>query len=54
MGETISGKFKYSINEKKNISLEKFIFSLGIRHIGLENAKLISKNLKSSNNFLAL
>ena len=34
---------KYSINEKKNISLEKFIYALGIRHIGLENAKLISK-----------
>jgi len=35
---------KYSINQKKNISLERFIFSLGIRHIGLENAKLLSKH----------
>ena len=34
----------YSINQKKNISLERFIFSLGIRHIGLENAKLLSKH----------
>ena len=34
---------KYSINEKKKISLERFIYSLGIRHIGLENAKLLSK-----------
>ena len=34
---------KYSINQKKTISLEKFIYALGIRHIGLENAKLISK-----------
>tara|TARA_B100001564_G_C20663421_1_gene682611 strand:- start:748 stop:2778 length:2031 start_codon:yes stop_codon:yes gene_type:complete len=34
---------KYSINNKKTISLEKFIYALGIRHIGLENAKLISK-----------
>jgi DNA ligase (NAD+) len=34
---------KYSINDKKNISLERFIYSLGIRHIGLENAKLLSK-----------
>ncbi len=34
---------KYSINQKKNISLERFIYSLGIRHIGLENAKLLSK-----------
>ena len=34
---------KYSINDKKNISLERFIYALGIRHIGLENAKLLSK-----------
>ena len=27
---------------------------MGIRHIGLENAKIISKNLKSLKNFLAL
>ncbi len=38
---------KYSINQKKNISLERFIFSLGIRHIGLENAKLLSKHFVS-------
>ena len=38
---------KYSINEKKKISLEKFIYSLGIRHIGLENAKLLSKHFGS-------
>ncbi len=34
---------KYSINNKKKISLERFIYALGIRHIGLENAKLLSK-----------
>ena len=33
----------YSINQKKTISLEKFIYALGIRHIGLENAKLLAK-----------
>ncbi len=38
---------KYSINQKKNISLERFIFALGIRHIGLENAKLLSKHYMS-------
>ena len=42
---------KYSINQKKTISLEKFIFSLGIRHIGLENAKLLSKYFVSFSNF---
>mgnify|MGYP001277426110 CR=1 FL=1 len=45
---------KYSINERKNISLERYIYSLGIRHIGLENAKLISKYVKSSTNFLKI
>ncbi len=42
---------KYSINEKKNISLERLIYSLGIRHIGLENAKLLSKYFVSFTNF---
>jgi DNA ligase (NAD+) len=45
---------KFSIDQKKQISLEKFIYSLGIRHIGQENAKLIAKHLKSSLNFLKL
>ena len=42
---------KYSINQKKTISLERLIYSLGIRHIGLENAKLLSKNFISFSNF---
>ena len=51
---------KYSINQRKNISLERFIYSLGIRHIGLENAKLLSryfvsflkfKNLSKTKNY---
>ena len=42
---------KYSINQKKNVSLERFIFALGIRHIGLENAKLLSKHFVSFVNF---
>ena len=43
---------KYSINQRKNISLEKLIYSLGIRHIGLENAKILSKYFKSFSNFI--
>ena len=45
---------KFSIDEKKNISLERFIYSLGIRHIGQENAKLIGKHLKTIENFIRL
>ena len=53
-GKQSVSNLKYSINLKKTISFEKFIFALGIRHIGLENAKLISKNLVSINNFISL
>jgi len=45
---------RYSIEQKKIISLERFIYSLGIRHIGQENAKLISRHLKSATNFFKL
>ena len=44
---------KYSINQKKNISLERLIYSLGIRHIGLENAKILSQYFKSFSNFIS-
>jgi DNA ligase (NAD+) len=45
---------EYSINLRKSISFERFIYALGIRHIGFENAKLISKNLKSPKKLLNL
>jgi len=53
-GKLSAANLKFSINEKKTISLERFIYSLGIRHIGQENAKLIARDLKSSVNFLKL
>ena len=53
-GNLSVSNLKYSIENKKNISLEKFIYSLGIRHIGQENAKLLAKHLKSSVNFFKL
>ena len=46
-GKTSIENLKYSINQKKNISLERFIYALGIRHIGLENAKLLSRHFIS-------
>ena len=42
---------KYSIDEKKNVSFERFIYALGIRHIGLENAKILAKHFKTFKNF---
>ena len=53
-GRQSIANLRYSINQRKNISFQKFIYALGIRHIGLENAKLISKNLKSLNNFIQI
>ena len=46
-GKLSVDNLKYSINEKKKISFERFIFALGIRHIGLENAKLLAKYFRS-------
>ena len=53
-GKQSVANLKYSINQKKTIPFEKFIYALGIRYIGLENAKIISKNLKSLKNFINL
>ncbi len=43
---------KYSIDKSKKVSFNKFIFALGIRHIGQENAKLIAKHLQKKEKFL--
>ena len=53
-GQQSVANLRYAIEEKKNISFEKFIYALGIRHIGFENAKLIAKTLKSPEKFLNL
>ena len=53
-GELSVSNLKYAIEKSKNIKLSRFIYSIGIRHIGQENAKLISKHLKSPENFFKL
>jgi DNA ligase (NAD+) len=53
-GKLSVANLKFSIEKKKKISLERFVYSLGIRHIGQENAKLIARHLKSSLNFSKL
>ena len=53
-GNLSVANLKYSIDKKRKISLSKFIYSIGIRHIGQENAKLLSKTLKKIENFLNL
>ncbi len=53
-GSLSVANLKYSIDKKRKIPLSKFIYSIGIRHIGQENAKLLSKTLKKIENFLNL
>ena len=45
---------KTSIENSKKVSLQRFIYSIGIRHIGIENAKLISDNVKNISKFLEI
>jgi DNA ligase (NAD+) len=53
-GELSVSNLKTAIEKCKNISLAKFIYSLGIRHIGQENAKNLSRYFVSIKNFLKL
>ena len=46
-GKLSTRKLKISIESSKKITLQKFIYSLGIRHIGIENAKIISNSVKN-------
>ena len=41
-GETSINNLKKAITNSKLITLDKFIFSIGIRHIGQENAKILA------------
>jgi len=50
-GKLSSNNLRKSIENSKNIGLDKFIFSLGIRHIGQENAKLLSQYFLNIKNF---
>jgi len=53
-GKLSVANLKFSIEQKKKISLDRFIYSLGIRYIGQENAKIIARHLKTVINFFKL
>ncbi len=53
-GKKSVANLKYSIEQKKKITLERFIYAIGIRHIGLENAKILSNYFNSLDNFLSI
>ena len=50
-GELSTDNLRKSIEKSKNIGLDKFIFSLGIRHIGQENARLLSHYFLNAKSF---
>ena len=53
-GSQSAENLKNSITKSKKLKLDRFIYSLGIRHIGQENAKLISEFLGDYSNFIKL
>ncbi len=53
-GKLSADNLRKSIDKTKKISLEKFIYSLGIRHIGQENAKILAKFFQSIKTFKKL
>jgi len=50
-GELSISNLKKSVNNSRKISLERLIFSIGIRHIGQENAKILAGFFKSAKEF---
>jgi len=51
-GEKSADNLIAAITERRNISLERFIYALGIRHVGWENSKLLAKNYKTIQNLM--
>ncbi len=53
-GELSINNLKKAIEKSKIVSLDKFIYSIGIRHIGQENAKILASFFSSIEEFLKL
>ena len=51
-GNLSVSNLKYSIDQSKKVSFERFLYAIGIRHIGIENAKLLAEYTKSIKNFM--
>ena len=50
-GELSINNLKKAINKARYISINRFIYSLGIRHIGIENAKILASFFKTIKKF---
>ena len=53
-GELSINNLKKAIKQSQNINLDKFIFSIGIRHIGQENAKILAGYFGNASEFTKL
>ena len=53
-GDLSIKNLKNAVEKSKKISLSRFIYSIGIRHIGQENAKILASYFSNSKNFLIL
>ena len=53
-GELSIKNLKKAIEKSQSIPLDKFIFSIGIRHIGQENAKILASFFKSIKEFIKI
>lgn len=52
-GETSAANLFRAIDDRRQVSIERFLFALGIRHIGREGARLLAKNYLSIDTLLA-
>ncbi len=50
-GKLSISNLKKAIDKSKTIGIDRFIFSIGIRHIGQENAKILASFFKTINKF---
>ena len=53
-GDLSIQNLKKAINKSKKINLDRLIYSIGIRHIGQENAKILAEFFVTINEFLTL
>ena len=53
-GELSINNLKKAVEKSKKISLDRFIYSIGIRHIGQENAKILASFFSSIKEFTKL
>jgi len=52
-GEISAAKLFAAIEARRNIRLDRFVYSLGIRHVGETTAKLLARNYGTAEAFLA-